>query len=269
MEERERSACVRTIYGIFLAMFTVVFGALFAIAAAGIYDGGTGVYSREIVGSRLKELIVPAIFWGIAVILGFLVSVLLPAREEKRRGDVRKTIRRLSRRIPQGESAEFLAERKKLDRIVWVRYIAWGACALFSVVAAVMSAVYLFDAAHFAGTDPTAEVKKLVGACLPWIGTALLMCCAAVVVETVLAGRELAATKKLILLGKGAPLPQNAHMGAEKVRDLLSSAWTIFVLRLVVFALGLTFFILGIVNGGQQDVLFKAINICRECIGLG
>lgn len=26
---------------------------------------------------------------------------------------------------------------------------------------------------------------------------------------------------------------------------------------------------LGVVNGGAQDVLAKAVNICSECIGLG
>ena len=36
---------------------------------------------------------------------------------------------------------------------------------------------------------------------------------------------------------------------------------------LLVFALGLAAF--GALNGGIQDVLTKAVNICSECIGLG
>ena len=39
--------------------------------------------------------------------------------------------------------------------------------------------------------------------------------------------------------------------------------------RFILAALALLFIILGVMNGGAQDVLIKAINICTECIGLG
>lgn len=35
------------------------------------------------------------------------------------------------------------------------------------------------------------------------------------------------------------------------------------------FALGVLLVILGVMNGGAQDVLAKAVRICSECIGLG
>ena len=35
------------------------------------------------------------------------------------------------------------------------------------------------------------------------------------------------------------------------------------------FVLGLALVVLGILNGGAQDVLAKAIRLCSECIGLG
>ena len=35
------------------------------------------------------------------------------------------------------------------------------------------------------------------------------------------------------------------------------------------FALGLLLVVLGVLNGGAQDVLAKAVKICSECIGLG
>lgn len=41
------------------------------------------------------------------------------------------------------------------------------------------------------------------------------------------------------------------------------------VLRLVLFAAAGLFIVLGVLNGGLNDVLVKAINICTECIGLG
>ena len=43
----------------------------------------------------------------------------------------------------------------------------------------------------------------------------------------------------------------------------------IFTVRIVVFGVAIVFIVLGILNGGHQDVLMKAIKICRECIGIG
>ena len=40
-------------------------------------------------------------------------------------------------------------------------------------------------------------------------------------------------------------------------------------LRAALYAAALLLLILGIFNGGLNDVLVKAINICTECIGLG
>ena len=35
------------------------------------------------------------------------------------------------------------------------------------------------------------------------------------------------------------------------------------------FVAGLALVVLGVLNGGAQDVLAKAVKICSECIGLG
>ena len=40
------------------------------------------------------------------------------------------------------------------------------------------------------------------------------------------------------------------------------------ITRCVVFVTSITFIILGVINGGYNDILVKAINICTECIGL-
>ena len=39
--------------------------------------------------------------------------------------------------------------------------------------------------------------------------------------------------------------------------------------RWILLALAGLFIILGVINGGANDVLVKAINLCTECIGLG
>ena len=44
---------------------------------------------------------------------------------------------------------------------------------------------------------------------------------------------------------------------------------TVLIARCTLCAIAVVFILLGIFNGGIQDVLGKAIAICTECIGLG
>ena len=41
------------------------------------------------------------------------------------------------------------------------------------------------------------------------------------------------------------------------------------ILRGVILTLAAAFILLGVMNGGARDILYKAIAICTECIGLG
>ena len=54
--------------------------------------------------------------------------------------------------------------------------------------------------------------------------------------------------------------------GLSKVKKDYSVA--INVTRISVLVIGLTFLIIGIVNGGPMEVFDKAIQICMECIGI-
>ena len=48
-----------------------------------------------------------------------------------------------------------------------------------------------------------------------------------------------------------------------------ASSKSVLIARAVVLAAAIVFILLGIFNGSMKDVLYKAINICTECIGLG
>ncbi|MBQ2701181.1 MAG: thioredoxin [Clostridia bacterium] len=39
--------------------------------------------------------------------------------------------------------------------------------------------------------------------------------------------------------------------------------------RVGLYILGTALVVLGVINGGLRDVMYKAITICTECIGLG
>ena len=43
----------------------------------------------------------------------------------------------------------------------------------------------------------------------------------------------------------------------------------IIMLAIVILIIAVVFIVIGVANGGAADVLQKAVNICRECIGIG
>lgn len=43
----------------------------------------------------------------------------------------------------------------------------------------------------------------------------------------------------------------------------------ILILRVVILIIAISMIIVGILNGSARDVLYKAITICAECVGLG
>lgn len=274
--EREYARRMRTIYGVFFGGLTVLVAALLIFAAADLYyDGaasGGPIYSREIVGERLRLILIPMVVWLLAAVYGYTMSVVMPyAKGRTHTPNALVTLRRLKKRIPQGESEEFLKERKKLVRLEWGRVAVWTFVLGFSVASAVVAIVYLADRSHFSSLDLNGEILALVKNVMPWVAASLLLVFAALVYESLSAKREIGIAKNLLVLGKGAPLPSPglfARAYGKACARTRSNAflWTV---RAVLLVLGVVFLILGVTNGGARDVLIKAINICTECIGLG
>lgn len=261
---------IRKYYGICLGAFTVVIGLLFIIQAATIYYSDAP-YSREIVGEKLLKILAPVILWIIAVVAGYVLTVLFPCGEERRsKPNAQKTLSRLRARMPKGESEAFLEERARFKKYELTRLVIWSVCAAFALASAIVSIVYLANTAHFSGANLNGEVLRMLKNVMPWVGVSFLLFAGAVIYEQVSAKRELESMKKLLVLGRGCPLEENVFTNVQnKVGAVTGSKWLLLGVRLAVLALALVFIGVGIQNGGMSDVLTKAIMICTECIGLG
>lgn len=268
-----KSEKIRFYYGIFLGVMTVLVGVLLIAGAAEIYysgpDGAGDYYSRAIVGEKLKLLLAPVCVWIAAVVAGFVLSVVYPVRESRgKQNDPRGTVTRLSRRIPaEGEESCM----RIYCRAEWSRLILWSVCGAIGLVCAIMCAVYLVHTANFPADDLNPEILKMVANVLPWVAAAFLSCVVATVLDRFLAKKQLPAVRQLVAQGRGKELlpPSALEKRATAVSSALSSKWVLLGVRVAVFCLGVTFFLLGVFNQGARDVLIKAINICTECIGLG
>lgn len=259
---------VRFWYGIFLSVFTAAMGiALFAIIGD-IYFGGESEhpFTRELMQERFFPMIAPFCLWVIAVIAGFVLSVVFPSSEKrKHKPSVETTLKRLRKRIPQGEGEEYKAVR----RFELARIISWSVCALVCLAGAIVSLVYLLNTAHFSTNltfnENMIEVAKYV---LPWVAAAFVLCVVAAIIEREAGKRELPYMKKLVATG-GPLKEQNGKIATLAAAYAKQEEKVIWGARLAVLVLGVTFLILGIFNGGANDVFVKAIAICMECIGLG
>ena len=80
-------------------------------------------------------------------------------------------------------------------------------------------------------------------------------------------------TGLVIGISAGSNVIVAKHIGRGERESTERSVGASIFLALVggglLLAVGVTFFIWGIVNGGMISVLEKAINICTQCIGLG
>ena len=258
---------IRFWYGVFLGVFTVLIGAAFIFAAADIYYSAEG-YTYEGAAYRLKILLAPICLWIVAIVAGFVLSVLYPDEGKRRvKQDSFTLFKRLKKRIPVQTDGELLASFRKGERIrLGVRL----ACAAVCLAAAIASLVYLCNTANFPYQDLNGEILRMLKNVLPWVAAAFVAACATTVFEAVYAKKMLPSVKKLIATGKGGVKePSKLSRKTEEAAAVLGSKHVILAVRLVLLAVGITLVFVGIFNGGARDVFIKAINICTECIGLG
>lgn len=270
---------VRFWYGIFLSVFTVVVGILFISTMARVYfsaAGGAneayGMYSREVIKVQFLPCFIVLLCYIAAAAVGFVFSILLPlAPKKKRKTSDYAVFLRLRKKTPMGEGEEFSSERKAISKAEKIRLFVWLFCAAVCLATAIIAIVYLSDASHFAGVAFNSEIFSMVKNIFPWVLLSFLVCVGALIFEASMGKRELPRMKKLIALGKGAPIEKPTKLAAfgEKTSAFFENETAVVSIRLAVLVVGVVFVCVGIFNGGIHDVLMKAIKICTECIGLG
>ncbi|MDE6274748.1 MAG: hypothetical protein K2L87_06865, partial [Clostridiales bacterium] len=272
MTERTKNR-VRFWYGIFLSVFTLVMGVLFLAQVSDIYFNAEGspIYSRAIVWQHFFPILIPFCFWIAAVIAGFVLSVVMPCEvKTKFKPSAEVTLAKLKKRIPQGEGEEYLQNYAKVKKYDRVRLSVWCCVAAVCVAGTVYSLIYLLTPSHFATTDFNGAMLTMAKHVLPWVVVGFACCVAAAITEWAMAKRTLPYVKNLIKAG-GAPIQKKSNKFLDAVAAVSAQEkWIVLGARIAVAVLGVTFIILGIVNGGAElDVLKKAIDICMECVGIG
>ncbi len=262
MSEKSKKL-IYLIYGILQSVLLLICGACLIVACLDIYNGGSGTFSREAVTTQFDRILLPVILCLGGVIVGCILTLLLPREPKKVKGGMMPSdaIRRLSARVDWGSCpADVIAARKKerVFRLI-LRIMAGAVC----VAVAIPSVLYLLNLSHFddIGNGLTEDIVAAMKLVLPAAAVGL----SAWIVVTFACHfsdkRELAVLKDAL---KAAPLKGKASVNSKE-----GGAYGVWIVRGAVLLVSVVLIVLGIVNGGMEDVLQKAIRICTECIGLG
>lgn len=278
MTEKQKKI-TRLVYGIILSALTIVAGVLLIVQSQRIYHSTPiSPYSREVVAKYLSEISAVLYVWIAAVIVGAILWQIIPPEQKKLRGTIYNTsvLKRTKSRLPLGVSSQ------KLHRMEVAKAIVWAVAIAFAILSCVMIGLvvwnknyYHLEASQF---NPMQDMLNMLPKFMPWVAAALLVAIGVSVYTEISAKYELNEVKRLIVESKKNPeiIPQSVVQKKKlnvEIPQVFKSAkfkkYALLSTRVALAVVAVVFVIVGALNGGLLAVLEKAVNICRECIGLG
>ena len=297
MNEKTLSIVQKSIQ-ILVGVLTVALGVVFIAQTQRLY-AIDGAYSEVIIGKYFAEFSWLVFLWLACVVASGIFSCVYPLDEKADKYvDKKKTLARLKARFPM-QNADFVGayadDLKKLNARTWMRRGAWIAVALVCLVSSAICFAYLVNVNNFPSQDVTDEVEKMVVKFLPYLLGVFCAAIAAYVFETVSVNKELKSAKTLVAESAKATFRaavesyvlevKNDNDGSqstkvkhkkqeqpktkwqlfrEKVEKVTSSNKFMFAVRGVIGVACIVFIVVGLLNGGAESVLGKAILLCKE-----
>ena len=248
-------------------------GAVFIGEIADVYYGGIAAdpnapaFTPDALRTHLIAPFVLLFVWIAVIICAYIVFQLYPAPKAKSQKNNERALSILLKKTPKnGTSVEFINARKGMDDMSKARAIVWSAAFVVCLVGAIYVLVYLFDPAHFNPDALHDDTMGLVRHVISFMAASFVALLAAAGFEAYSVKRQLDFAKIAVKTGDkdSIPVPEVKYPISKKTRSTV-----IWVTRACVGAIAIAFIVAGALNGGANDTLVKAINICTECIGLG
>ena len=252
------------IYACVLSGLLLVTSVLFIVSCIGIYHSGDRPFTRESIGIAFRR-IAPVVYVTLAAIVGAIVIKLALPYNKKSKGNIplSMTLHRLSKRCPLDMCGEL--ERAKIERERAIRRILTYGGAAIIALSLIFSLIYVLTPGRFPYEDVNEEVATAVVVVFAFFLQSLIYALACSFYINASYAREIEyikeATARLASEGiKVAPIEETECPTKKKIT---------LIARCVIPVVAIVFIILGISNGGMNDVLQKAVRICTECIGMG
>lgn len=288
---KTKGATVRFVYGIFFSLLSVLVGALFIRQIWSIYASAPqSPYSVESISLHFKQIALPVWLWVAAVAGNILLAYLFP--EEKGRP---KAYRDRALALSKAKNSLRL-EGETLSKVEeGGRAHQDFRNTVFVLCAAVMVALSAFAFFALVGVIYLPIVKSEFFSAGDGLVDRLVQCAvlsvlalAAGCVAAELNARSREKEREVYLQARTGVLPATKEQSkwSAFVERLLNTLcfWKkyanknscqknktrgVWLARTVIFALAIALIVVGIFNGGMQEMFLKAINICTQCIGLG
>ena len=247
---------VRRGYFALVTVALIVVAVLLMVQCVAIYRLGDHPFSRESIAQHFAPIAVP-VYVAIAIAAaGFALSPLLPAATGSRPDHDATVLRRLQAKTDLSACPADLTRgvckarrARNLHHNLTLVLLAIGTAAFLW---------YALEVSRFSLQDATGSMVKAMWVLLPCMGVPALYA-----IFTAYYCRR--SVKAEIALLRTAP--KEAVSPAPKTATK-SETWMPY-LQGGILAVGIGLTVYGLLHNGAADVLWKAVNICQECIGLG
>lgn len=266
-----RNELLNKIYKIAITTISIVLGMLMILFVFIIYFGGKEIiengnisyqiYNVDILKKYLGYLLIPFVLWILTIIGGIFISYYYPVKEKKsyKLNDI-EVYKLLKNKIP-AEHDEYVNELKIINNERQFRKIVFIIFSTLSLLAMIFPARYLFDFSNFNQTGATAinDAIKMSLNIFPWIIGSFILFGGYIYLQHESIKKELKEIRTIIKTYKGS---SEVKIKKDNINKYIN------YVRACVVVLSIVFIVIGIFNGGVNNVLAKAVKICTECIGL-
>ena len=276
----KKSKLIRLLSASVSSLMLVVMGVLYIVSCIGIWRQGASPFTRESVGDALIKLLIPSTITVVFIIATAILFLIFPDTKKKKVViDSKDTRDILSRKISITDCTLERGEKivNEKNKRVFLRV---GGAILF-LLSLIYPIIYILTPSNFGVVDINTDV--LLAAL--HIIVSFIPLTAYAIISTYMIRSSYSREAELLRGGiKERGTLGNAQLYSvdvakvkpfsrffDKIRTFFKDNKKIIltVTRILVIVVGIAFVIVGIFNGGMQDVLDKAVKICRECIGLG
>ena len=245
------------IYGVLLAICSLIAGICLMVACYGIYAaGGQQPYTYETVRAAFAPICVPIYLWIVMILVSIALRIIFPKayKEPPLRNQPAMALKRMHKRRDLDAGSDTVkaavAKQRRLRKLLVIL------CVVVCVICFAIFLVYALNTNNFHKSEISQSMVQamyVLAPCLAVSGGFGLF------VSYRVRASMLAESELL------KECPKRAQALPEKV--LPSYIPNICKTAFVVLAIGLLIY--GFISGGTADVLTKAKNICTECVGLG
>ena len=250
---KEKIKRIHQCYSWILAAMVTIVGILLILGCLGIYNSGPRPYSPEAISIAFLRICIPVYIMLLGIFGGILLNLFLPQNKKRTKSPSRPEVSLAKLKQKTGE-LEISAKETKVRRFTGI-----GTGVIYALLM-VYPTIYVLTPSNFTVANLNGDIiRAVLIIMLPAVlGLGVCYLCR-VLINTSLT-REITVYKKALADGqRNTAIPQSQ----------VSSPRRLLYIRVGIFLLAAILIVLGIFNGGVDDVLKKAIAICTECIGLG